>query len=350
MIPVNIVTGFLGSGKTTLLKEILARPDFSDTAVIVNEFGEVGLDHILLEEVEEGVLLLESGCICCSIRSDLQDTIHSLQKKASAGAIPEFRRLIIETTGIADPAPVVSTISVDRIINKHFYVGNIICTIDAIAGISTLQSSSEASKQVAIADRLLITKSDIADVEDKAVLESLLLDINPTASLQSSGGRNFDARHLFLNEFRDSATRKDEVRALLERDIALTGSHGKEQHHHHHMISSFCVEFSAPVDWVAFGVWLTATLHVHGENILRVKGILNVHESKTPVFIDGVQHIMYPPVHLDQWLTRDRNSRIIFITRGLDEKRIRRSLLFFLDPDSARTSFDTVMDPEPACG
>ena len=148
MIPVNIVTGFLGSGKTTLLREILQRPDFSDTAVIVNEFGEIGLDHILLEEVEEGVLLLESGCICCTIRSDLQETIRGLQAKAAKGVISPFRRIVIETTGLADPAPIVSTIAAEPVIRNHFRNANIICTLDAVNGLSTLAQQPEATKQL----------------------------------------------------------------------------------------------------------------------------------------------------------------------------------------------------------
>ncbi|MCR9213670.1 MAG: GTP-binding protein [Proteobacteria bacterium] len=330
MIPVNIVTGFLGSGKTTLLKEILARPEFSDTAVIVNEFGEIGLDHILLEEVEEGVLLLQSGCVCCTIRSDLQETIRNLQKKVSDGEIPVFRRLIIETTGIADPAPVVSTISTERVINKHFYVGNIICTVDSLTGLSNLQSSPEASKQVAIADRILITKTDIADTIKRGLLENTLVRINPSASFRNSTGKNFDAKHIFLDEFRDPATRSDEILAMLKRDASLPKRMKRETSAHHHEISSFSVEFSVPIDWVAFGVWLTAVLHVHGENILRVKGILDVRESNTPVFINGVQHTMHPPIHLDQWPDENRYSQIIFITRAIHEDLIRRSLLQFL--------------------
>jgi len=331
MIPVNVVTGFLGSGKTTLLREILARPEFSDTAVIVNEFGEIGLDHFLLEEVEEGVLLLQSGCVCCTIRSDLQETIRGLQKKASDGLIPDFRRLVIETTGIADPAPIVSTISSEPVINKHFYIGNIICTVDSLAGISTLSTALEASKQVAVADRILVTKTDMASAETMEPLEGKLIEINPTASLQKSTGSNFDAKHLFLDEFRNAFTGTDEALAMLERSDYSADTPKKEPPVSHHTITSFGVEFSAPIDWIAFGIWLTATLHVHGEKILRVKGILNVYESKTPVFINGVQHTMHPPIHLDRWPNGNRSSRIVFITQGLQEDLIRKSFYLFLE-------------------
>ncbi|MEH6545692.1 MAG: GTP-binding protein [Sneathiella sp.] len=344
MIPVNIVTGFLGSGKTTLLKEILTRPEFSDTAVIVNEFGEIGLDHILLEEVEEGILLLQSGCVCCTIRSDLQETIRGLQKKVSEGLIPEFRRLIIETTGIADPAPVVSTISSEPVINKHFYIGNIICTIDSVAGISTLSSAPEAAKQVAVADRILVTKTDMVTADMMVPLLDRLLELNPSASHRKSTGRNFDAKHLFLDEFRDAATGTDEALAMLGRNDNVADMRKKEPSVSPHMIKSFCLESSAPIDWIAFGVWLTATLHVHGEKILRVKGILDVYESSTPVFINGVQHTMHPPIHLDRWPDKRRSSQIVFITRGLSEELIRKSLELFLGMSIAGAHTDLALN------
>ena len=197
MIPVNVITGFLGSGKTTLLNEVLRSPEFSDAAVIVNEFGEIGLDHILLEEVDEGVLLLENGCVCCTIRSDLQETIRGLQAKVSSGAIEPFSRVFVETTGLADPAPIVSTVLAEPVIRNHFRIGNVVCTIDAVAGLNTLRNQPEALKQVAVADRLLLTKSDLADRRRMAALEAEVRRCNPFAPLRRSEGRAFDASLLF---------------------------------------------------------------------------------------------------------------------------------------------------------
>jgi G3E family GTPase len=328
MIPVNVVTGFLGSGKTTLLKEVLKRPEFSDTAVIVNEFGEVGLDHVLLEEVKEGVLLLDSGCLCCTIRSDLKETIRDLYDKAKRGEIPSFRRIVVETTGLADPTPIVSTIAAEPIISKHFRIGNIVCTVDALAGADTLARQPEATKQLAVADRILLTKCDLADDARIAELESHVGKINATALSATSDGVEFDADALFKEDLGDDTTRLAEVSRWLEAD--------HHQHSHHDHIRdedtvSFVLRYDLPIDWTAFGVWLTALLHAHGDRVLRVKGILNVAESDRPVVIHGVQHVVHPPLHLAAWPTDDRSSAIVFIARDIDEQRIRTSLSRFLD-------------------
>lgn len=328
MIPVNIVTGFLGSGKTTLLNAILVRPEFADAAVIVNEFGSVGLDHLLLEEIEEGVLLLESGCICCTIRSDLQETIRSLYDRAAAGKIPRFSRLLIETTGLADPAPIVSTIAAEPIIRNHFRLGNIVCTVDAVAGADTLDHQPESVKQASIADRLLMTKTDLADDLAIAALEHRLRRLNHVAGISRSTGADFDATLLFADDLSDSGNREHEIARWLAQAPA-------EDDHHHSAhgdeTRSFVVSYPTPIDWTAFGVWLTALLHAHGEKILRVKGLLNTRDSEMPVAIHGVQHVVHPPMHLTRWPDADRTSRIVFITRGIDENAIRRSLTTFID-------------------
>lgn len=329
MIPVNVVTGFLGSGKTTLLREILRRPEFADSAVIVNEFGEVGLDHLLLEEVEEGVLLLESGCICCTIRTDLKETIRRLHDRAARGEIPAFRRVVIETTGLADPAPIVSTISAEPVIRSHFRVANIICTVDGQNGLRTLEAQPEAKKQVAVADRLLVTKADLAHADDVTTLGRALAQLNPLAPVNTSCGTGFDADFLFGADIGDEGRRGEEVRRWFFRADEVIPSDG---HHHHGEAgtNSFVLRYADPIDWTAFGVWLTALLHAHGENILRVKGLLNVLESSTPVVLHGVQHVVHPPLHLERWPDEDRASRIVFITRGIGEEKIRRSLDAFL--------------------
>ncbi|WP_212523521.1 GTP-binding protein [Actibacterium sp. MT2.3-13A] len=326
MIPVNIITGFLGSGKTTLLREILSRPEFSDTAVIVNEFGEVGLDHILLEEVEEGVLLMDSGCLCCTIRSDLKDTLRDLHDRAARGDIPRFRRVVVETTGLADPAPIVSTIAAEPVIRNHYRIGNIICTVEAVAGAQTLAGQPEAVKQASVADRILITKCDLSDAPEIAALEARLHALNPVAAVVRSEGRDFDADFLFAEDLGDAERRAAEVARWLE-SAARAPAH---DHLHDSDTNSFVIVYPQPIDWTAFGVWLTALLHVHGAHVLRVKGILNVQDSDTPVVIHGVQHVVHPPLHLHRWPDEDRTSRIIFITRGIGEGAIRHSLTTFL--------------------
>ncbi|MBW3097808.1 CobW family GTP-binding protein [Pseudohoeflea coraliihabitans] len=350
MIPVNVVTGFLGSGKTTLLREVLASPRFSDTAVIVNEFGEVGLDHLLLEEVEEGVLLLESGCICCTIRSDLKETIRSLHDKAARGDIPRFARVVVETTGLADPAPILSTIAADPIIRNHYRIANLICTIDALNGARTIAAHDEAGKQIAVADRLLITKVDLAETDSVETLKRQLARLNPAAPVATSSGSGFDADFLFGADVGDELRRAAEVQRwiasaeALEREREVPSHEHAGTHTHHHGAhggshgglhgdadtNAFVLRFPEPIDWTAFGIWLTALLHAHGERILRVKGILQVAESQTPVVLHGVQHVVHPPMHLDHWPDEDHSSKIVFITRGIDEQRVRRSLNAFL--------------------
>ncbi|SLN09895.1 putative GTP-binding protein YjiA [Roseivivax jejudonensis] len=339
MIPVNVVTGFLGSGKTTLLREILRAPAFSDSAVIVNEFGEVGLDHLLIEEVEEGVLLLDSGCICCTVRSDLQETIRDLQAKAARGAIPSFARVIVETTGVADPAPIVSTIAAEPVIRQHFRIGNIVACVDGVNGAATLDAHPEPEKQIAVADRILVTKADIADAGALAAVEARVAALNPLTPMARSTGAGFDPEFLFGDDVGDAARRAAEV----SRWLALSEQAGADGHAHHsdHTAGtqSFVLRYPDRIDWTAFGVWLTALLHAHGEKILRVKGILNVRESDTPVVIHGVQHVVHPPMHLNAWPDDDRESRIVFITRGLDKSRILRSLSAFIgEPTPGRTA------------
>ena len=336
MIPVNIITGFLGSGKTTLLREILRQPSFVNAAVIVNEFGEVGLDHVLLEQVEEGVLLLENGCICCTIRSDLQETLHSLQYKASRDLIPRFDRVFIETTGLADPAPILSTLLAEPMIRNHFRAGNIHCTVDAIAGIRTLENHGEAVKQVAVAERILLTKSDLCAEDRLQQIENLLAHINPFAQMIRTTGEGFDGNALFAHDVINDAHRLSEVGKWLDKARTSSFVENEQDAHHHHThhhsdaFNSFVVTIEPSIDWVIFANWLTALLHRHGDKILRVKGILNVNESETPLVMQCVQHVVHPPLHLAEWPAGERSSQLVFITQGIEEPIISRSLKVFL--------------------
>ena len=328
MIPVNIVTGFLGSGKTTLLREALQHPALSDSAVIVNEFGEIGLDHLLLEEIEEGVLLMESGCICCTIRSDLKLAIRDLQDRAARSEIPSFRRVIVETTGLADPVPIVSTVLSEPVLRNHFRLGNIVCTVDAVNGPGQLDRQPESVKQALVADRLLITKCDLATDDSIRALSERLAVLNPAAARIRSSGSGFDVESLFARDVGGEEHRLEEVRQW----IADAASDGPGTVHGHEAgIHSFCLTWPHPMEWTAFGIWLTALLHAHGERVLRVKGILNARDSLTPVVVHGVQHLMHPPLHLERWPDDTRNSRIVFITRDLPADRLKGSLAAFLD-------------------
>ena len=321
MKPLHVLTGFLGSGKTTLLQQILVDPAYADTAVVINEFGEVGLDHLLLEEVEEGVLLMRNGCVCCTIRSDLQNTLRELQDKSDRRAIPPFSRIVLETTGLADPAPVVSTLLAEPMLRHHFSVGNIICTVDAVSGEATLERQPESIKQIAVADRIVVTKCDLADQESQDRLRGKLRAINGAADIGRRDGSDADAACWIAGGLADRERRAEEIVELLRRQTSEHPGHILESG-----ICSFCIVEPGPLDWTVFGIWLTALLHAHGENVLRVKGILNVKGSLTPVVIHGVQHVVHPPMHLAKWPDENRDSRLVFITRGISEERIRSSL------------------------
>ncbi len=303
--PVNLITGFLGSGKTTLLQRLLADPALSDTAVLINEFGEIGLDHHLLERIDDTMVLLQSGCLCCTIRGELSAAIKDLHSKRERRLVPAFRRLVVESTGLADPFPILSTIQADPVLRHHFRLGNVITTVDAVNGLTR----PESIKQVAVADRLVLTKTDLVDETD-AVVERIR-SINPEAPLLLAA-EPIEAASLFDDP---SYSHLRAFPAMVER------SHGA--------IHSFALVFEQALDWTMFGVWLTMLLHRHGEKVLRVKGILNIEGSETPVAIHGVQHLVHPPVHMGAWPDDDRRSRLVFIVDGLERAAIERSLAAF---------------------
>ncbi len=305
-IPVNLVTGFLGSGKTTLLQRLLADPALSDTAVLINEFGEVGLDHHLLERIDDTMVLLQSGCVCCTIRGELSDAIKDLLSKRERGLVPPFRRLVVESTGLADPFPILSTVQADPVLKHHFRLGNVITTVDAVNGLGR----PESVKQVAVADRLVLTKTDLVDEADALVGE--LRHLNPDAPLSRTTDV-IDAASLL-----DGAIHSP-LRAF---PAAADTPHGA--------VHGFALTFEGALDWTMFGIWLTMLLNRHGRDVLRVKGMLNIEGSQTPVAVHGVQHLVHPPVHLAAWPDADRRSHLVFIVDGLEREAIERSLETFM--------------------
>lgn len=313
-IPVNLITGFLGSGKTTLLQRLLADPALSDTAVLINEFGEVGLDHHLLERIDETMVVLQSGCLCCTIRGELSAAIKDLHSRRERGVVPAFRRLVVESSGLADPFPILSTVQADPVLRHHFRLGNVITTVDAVNRLGR----PESIKQVAVADRIVLTKTDLAP--DCEALVAELHGLNPDAPLLRAAEHPIDASMLF-----DDAAHSP-LRAF---PAALEAPHGAVQ--------SFVLTFDGALDWTMFGVWLTMLLNRHGEKVLRVKGILNVEGSDTPVAVHGVQHLVHPPKHMSEWPDADRRSRLVFIVEGLERSWIERSLAAFSGRPIARS-------------
>lgn len=343
-IPVTLITGFLGSGKTTLLSYVLKDPRFSDTAVVINEFGEVGLDHALVEASREEIVEMTSGCLCCTIRGDIRKTLIDLHARSAAGLIPMFSRLVIETTGLADPAPVLHTLIADSLISWRYSLSTVVTTVDAVNGAATLERQAECMKQVAVADRLVLTKTDqIKDSVSRNELHQLrqtLSRINPGAVILDRTATDFDLRRLFDTALYDPANKTIDVQQWLneeayrttdeahnhahEHDLDHVGGHDHHPQHdvnrHGTDIHAFCVVRDQPVSSLALSVALELLIANRGEDLLRVKGIIHViDEPDRPCVIHGVQHIFHEPVWLDAWPDDDRRTRIVFITRNLPQ-------------------------------
>ena len=325
--PVFLLTGFLGSGKTTLLARLLRDPALADSAVLINEFGEVGLDHLLVEAIDETMVLLGSGCLCCTVRGELASAMRDLHAKRERGLVPPFRRLVIETTGLADPAPALSTITADPVLRHHFRVGGVIATVDAVNGLDQLRHQPESVKQAAVADRLVLTKTDLCGTDAIADLVAALRGLNPDAPLLRATDESFDPAELLgerplvgsvTSGMRCMAVDGEAEEVASERHRAGVGN-----------AASCSLVVEQPLDWTAFGLWLTLLLNRHGDRILRVKGLLNLVGNDAPVAVHGVQRLVQVPTHLPAWPDDDRRSRLVFITRGLDPGLIARSMRAF---------------------
>lgn len=310
--PVTVVSGFLGSGKTTLLRRLLAGRAGAGVAVVLNEFGAVGLDHELIRPVAERVSLVGGGCACCERRDDLVAVLRELLDLDERGAVPRLRRIVIETSGLADPAPILFTIATDPVLRHHFAVDGLLTTVDAPQAEEQLDRHPESRKQVAIADRVVLTKTDLADGATLRRVRARLRELTPLADVVDGG---LDAP----------------VDGGLLR-IASSGRAYEAAGAGHPATGCVALSFDEPVDWVRFGVWLSLLLHAHGERVLRVKGMLQVEGTGT-VSIGTVQHVVHRPEHLAPRPDGTSDSRIVLITRGLDEAAVERSLHRFLDAE-----------------
>jgi G3E family GTPase len=335
LIPVTLLTGFLGSGKTTVLNHVLKQPGMAATAVIVNEFGEIGLDHLLVEQSSEDVVLLNSGCLCCTVRSDIVDTLTNLFVDRVKGKIPFFGRVVIETTGLADPAPILHTLMTEPIVAARFMLDGVVTTVDAVNGSGTLDRQPEAVKQAAVADRLLLTKTDLAEPTARQAFEMRLGALNPSASLIPVARGAVNPALLFDLGFFDPATKSVDVRRWL-RDEALEDGHAHEHdghldpNRHDDRIRAFCITRERPISWAVLSGWLDGLATMRGDDLLRLKAIVAVNENPDgPVVLHGVQHLFHPPVLLPQWPSEDRRTRMVFITRDLPREAIEATLAAF---------------------
>lgn len=343
-IQVSLLTGFLGSGKTTLLNRLVKHPDMVETAVLINEFGEIGLDHQLVERIDENTVLLNAGCLCCTVQGDLVNALSDLFIKRVKEQVPSFQRVLIETTGLADPAPIIHTLMTAPVISNRFVLDGIVTTVDAVNAPRQLDRYAESVKQIAVADRLVITKSDLADADALAELEHRIAALNPGAPRLYAVMGETDPGALFDTGLYDPKTKSVDVRRWLRdeayTDLKSTGSgdhnHGHEHDHNHGhahdvnrhdaSIAAFCMTRDEPIDWEAFVAWVRTLIGQHGEKLLRIKGILNIAGRDKPIAIHGVQHMFHDPAELADWPDDDHRSRIVFITRDLDRQIIEGKL------------------------
>jgi G3E family GTPase len=308
-ISVTLLTGFLGSGKTTLLNRLVRSSSLARTAIVVNEYGEIGIDHDLVEAGSERLVNLPGGCVCCSVRSDLADTLRDLFQRRVRSQVADFDRVAIETTGIADPAPILQMLMTDSMVSARFRLDGVVTTVDAVNGWSTLDREAMALKQAAVADRLVLTKTDLADGAMVERLTGRLRGLNPTATIVQASNGGIDPG-LFLG-----------IGHVQVYDTAHDHHHGQDG------IQSFCLILDAPISAARLAEWKTALDALAGPDLLRVKGLVNVAGRPGPTVIHGIQHIFHPPAELKAWPSGDRRTRLVFIGRGLDEAAIRGVLI-----------------------
>ncbi len=346
--PVTVITGFLGSGKTTLLNRVLRDPGMADTAVVINEFGEVAIDHLLVESSIENTMVLQSGCVCCTIRGDLVDTLIELDAKRVRGEIPGFSRVLVETTGLADPAPIVQTLSTDKALTPIFNLKAVVTTVDAVNGLAQLDEMPEPVKQAALADVLLITKTDLAGGNAVAALHQRLTKVNPAATQREIVNGLIEPDELFGFLKADPVANPELIAKWLDAEAfeAEGGGHRAHDHEHHHgdghgarghthgldpnrhsdRIRAFCIRLDEPIAWSALQRWLQSITSLRGADLLRMKGVVNVEGLPGPVVVQGVQHLLHPPVRMAGWHDDDHQTRIVFITRDIPEAALRKSL------------------------
>ncbi len=317
-LPIHVITGFLGSGKTTLLNQLLHQPGMQQTAVIVNELGEIGIDHLLIKATTEDMVMLEGGCLCCSVRTDLVNTLEDLFHKRARHEISKFKQVLVESTGLADPAPILRTLMTDPFIAAHYYLDVIITTVDVLHGTLQLDEYDESVKQAALANHLILTKIDLVEIATLESLKQRLRSLNPTALIHEANlTRHFmDAATLF-----NYYTPRFDVERWLQADAYL-----EQDNRHDTYIKNFCIEHAAPLHWLTLERWIQQLTHLRGKDLLRVKGLAYTYETDLPVIIQGVQHIFQPPVTLEAWPTNERRSQIVFITRNIEKTVIERVL------------------------
>ena len=335
-IPITLLTGFLGSGKTTLLSKLLNHAGMKDTAVVINELGEAGLDHILARTVEgdnvsDNTVLLESGCLCCTLRDELADTLRDLFFKRALQAIPEFQRLVIETTGMADPGAILSNLLIQPVVSSTYRLDAVVVTVDCVYGLKQLEEHAEARQQAAIADVLLLTKADLASHEQILALTDRLTALNPGATLYQVTHGEIEPHSIINVGLFDAEDKKAQPQRWL-REVSNTRSPGMVKGKlpgasHSGEIASFTVTLPIPVSWQKVKQVLQWLCAMHGDKLLRLKGIVHAEDQPAPIAVHAVQSTLYPPTLLEDWDEEDPVSRLVLIGKHLDEMEIRKALM-----------------------